>query len=387
MTSLMNSSEYEDREQTAVKHKILERYLSGLVPIVGNWASDVAYIDCLAGPWESTDAELKDTSFARAVKVLRETREVLKRRGRHPSMRCLFIENNSSAFPKLKRYCDAISDIETRAEAWDFTEHIDDIVKFSWERSGSFPFVFIDPTGWEPLGIEMIRPILALKPGEVLINLMTSFILRFLDVPGKGFERLFGDDLPRLISLSGEDQEDELVSSYANRVRAAGGFNYICTLPVMKSNKDAFQFHMIYGTRHPEGVEVFKGTEKHVIPFMHNRRAQAQERRRLSQTGQPGLFAPETLYKETRFTRYRNRNLNVAKLELQEKLQASGKLSYDDAWATAMQHATVMEADLREWLEEWTADGLLDITNKRSRQKFPSRGTGQYLIWKNGAAK
>ena len=58
---------YEDREQTAVKHKVLTRYLSGFVPIVGAWASDIAYIDCLAGPWRSADPALKDTSFARAI--------------------------------------------------------------------------------------------------------------------------------------------------------------------------------------------------------------------------------------------------------------------------------------------------------------------------------
>ena len=87
---------------------------------------------------------------------------------------------------------------------WDFADHIEDVVKFAKERHDSFPFIFLDPKGWELLDIELIRPILTLEPGEVLINLMTSFILRFLDVPGKGFERLFGNDLPKLTKLSGE---------------------------------------------------------------------------------------------------------------------------------------------------------------------------------------
>jgi len=43
-----------------------------------------------------------------------------------------------------------------------------------------FPFTFIDPTGWEPPAINLITPILRLEPGEVLINLMTSWIRRFI---------------------------------------------------------------------------------------------------------------------------------------------------------------------------------------------------------------
>src|ERR1700726_1385546 len=103
---------YEDREQTAVKHQVLTRYLSAFVPIVGSWASDIAYIDCLAGPRESADASFRDTSFARAIEVLRSTRKVLAERGKFPRMRCLFIERNPTAFGQLKQYCDGVSDIE-----------------------------------------------------------------------------------------------------------------------------------------------------------------------------------------------------------------------------------------------------------------------------------
>src|ERR1700720_3598222 len=102
----MLDSAYEAREQTAVKHRILERYLSAFVPIVGAWAHDIAYVDCLAGPWQSVDPHLKDTSFARAIEVLRSTRAVLSGRGRSPTMRCLFVEKDAEAFSGLKRYCD-----------------------------------------------------------------------------------------------------------------------------------------------------------------------------------------------------------------------------------------------------------------------------------------
>lgn len=384
---MVESSVYEDREQTAVKHEILERYLKAFVPIVGDWASDIAYVDCLAGPWGSVEPNHRDTSFGRAVSVLRDTREILKGRHKFPTMRCLFIEKDPQAFQQLKRYSDGVSGIELTTKQWDFTQHVQDIARFARERNNTFPFVFIDPTGWEAIGIDLIRPILVLSPGEVLINLMTSFIIRFLGCPEKRFHELFGADWPKLAQLTGEQKEEAVVRSYAEAVRKAGQFKYVCTLPVMKPSQDSFHFHMMYATRHIKGVEVFKETEKHVIPFMHEARAAAQDKKRFSQTGQYSFLPPEDRYKETCFTRYRGRSLDTAKLELQKMLQESVKVSYDDAWATAMQHSTVLEDDLRGWLEEWEEAGVLEITNQRPRQRFPRRDSGQWLIWKKGAGK
>jgi three-Cys-motif partner protein len=378
----MASPLYEDREQTAVKHEILARYLSAFVPIVGNWASDITYIDCLAGPWESADANFADTSFARAIDVLRSTRKVLGSRGKFPTMRCLFIERDPVAFSKLKQYSDKVADIEVTTQNWDLTEHIKDVVTFAKERGKSFPFVFIDPKGWEPLQIELIRPILALDPGEVLINLMTSWITRFLRDDTKHFDRLIGADWQKLVQLRGEEQEEELVNSYASAVRTAGAFNYVCTLPVMKPDQDAFHFYMVYATRHIRGVEVFKEKEKQVVSFMHDKRAQAQQRRKFLQSGQATLLPAGALYRETRFTRHRDRGLELAKGELQRKLESSAQLLYDEAWATVMQHSAVMDSDFREWLSEWKGEGLLEITNQRPGQKLARKGENQYLKWK-----
>jgi hypothetical protein len=211
---------------------------------------------------------------------------------------------------------------------------------------------------------------------------MTSWITRFLSDDTKRFDRIFGADWQRLRRLVGEQQEDEMVRSYANAVRAAGGFKYVCSLPVMKPNQDAFHFQMIYGTRHLRGVEVFKEAEKHVIPFMHETRARAQERKRFSHSGQYTFLEPETRYKEKRFTAYHLRSLEAAKIELRRTLESSRRLLYDDAWATVMQHSTVMDTDLRQWLTEWTSDGLLGITNARPSQKFPRKRQEQYLEWK-----
>jgi len=295
-------------------------------------------------------------------------------------MRCLLIEKDPEPFQKLQQFCRTITDLEVTPQNWDFSARISDVVRFARARSKSFPFIFIDPTGWEPLAIELITPVLRLEPGEVLINLMTSWIRRFLSVEGKHFERLLGSDLPRLRQLRGEEQEEELVRSYADKVAKAGNFKYVCTLPVLKPDQDAFHFHMIYATRHIRGVEVFKQTEKSVIPFMHETRAKAQERRRVADSGQYSLLPAEAHYRERRFTEFQLRNLEIAKRELIEMIQDSEQVLYDDAWAKVMQHSAVIENDLREWLTEWKS-GQLTFVNLDPGQKLPRKQAGQYLKW------
>ncbi len=272
---------YEGREQTEVKHRILERYLSAFAPIVGTWANDIAYVDCLAGPWEARGEHLEDTSFARAIAVLKHAKATLHSRGKQPSFRCLLIEKDDNKFKKLDAFGSSVTEIEVSAKHWDFSGHINDIVRYANERKKSFPFFFIDPKGWELIAIDLITPILKLDPGEVLINLMTSWIQRFLSDESKNFERLLGSEVGRLRELDGYEQEEELVRCYANSIKKAGGFDYVCTLPVLKPNADMFHFWMVYGTRHPKGVEEFKNTERIVIPFMHATRAEAQRRREI----------------------------------------------------------------------------------------------------------
>lgn len=377
----MNSEFYEDREQTQVKHQILVRYLSAFVPIVGGWASDIVYIDCLAGPWKETDPNMKDTSFSRAIEVLRDTRRVLQARGKNPTMRCLLIEKIPQSFRKLKGFCETINDLEVTPRNWDFTAHASDIIRFVKSRNNSFPFIFIDPTGWETLADDLISPILKLEPGEVLINLMTSWITRFLSDESKHFERLLGPDLPRLRQLQGQEQEEELVRCYAAKVARAGNFRYSCTLPVLKADQDAFHFYMIYATRHPRGVEVFKETEKSVISFMHETRAKAQERRRLAQSGQSSFLPAEAHYRERRFTEFQLRNLEAAKDQLSIMLQNSEQVLYDDAWYTVMQYSAVTDRDLKDWLTDWKSSGSLKFGNVEPGQRLPRKGANQYLEW------
>jgi three-Cys-motif partner protein len=367
----MTNEFYYDREQSQVKHRILERYLQAFSPIVGSKYDEIVYVDCLAGPWNSRDEGLTDTSFHKALTVLRECHGS----GRCKRVRVLLIENDPQSYSLLEAYGSAIKDIEVVTKCWDFNEHVQDVVEFAKQSKKCFPFFFIDPTGWSEVRIDRIRPILQVNPGEVLINFMSFWIKRFLDDPTKPFEELLGKDVKRLRTLQGEELEDELINTYASRVKEEGNYTYTCAIPILMPDRDAIHYNLIYGTRNFKGLEVFKSTEAVAIPFMHECRAAAQRRHDEESSGQYHLLSAEETYREKRFLSFNQRRKVNARAAVVDTLNSMRLTSYKDLYEESMQYATVNQQDLRQWLEEWQAKGLIRYRNWGKSQRVPHPDT------------
>ena len=67
-------------------------------------------------------------------------------------------------------------------------------------------------------------------------------------------------------------------------------------------------FHLIYLTRKPKGIEVFKDAERQAMRDMESARAKAQQsRRQQKRGGQKELFSAEELHDPTYFDEIRDR--------------------------------------------------------------------------------
>jgi len=89
-----------------------------------------------------------------------------------------------------------------------------------------------------------------------------------------------------------------VVRKYCDLIKREGDFAYVCALPVMKPDSDAFNFYLIYATRHAKGVEVFKSVEKRTEERTHVVRADVQKRQRQERGDSFDLFEPTVLYRE-----------------------------------------------------------------------------------------
>lgn len=365
--------DYSDREQSHIKHFALRRYLETASRIIGTWAG-FSYVDCCAGPWESRSQDFSDTSFGIAVKVLKESHEWLRGRNKNPHFRALLIEEQSDTYRLLARFVAEAggSPVGVKAENWDFREHTEDIIDFV-SNPPSFSFLFIDPKGWSPAQIGALAPLLRIAPGEVLINFMSSFVVRFLNDERTNLDDVLGSDYRELRGLEFEEQEDEAVRRYCDLIRRQGRFPYVCALPVMKRDQDAIHFFLIYATRNRKGVEVFKQVEKRTEEETAVVRAKRQQSRRANLD----LFEAEVLYKrEERYKRLSERNGHNARAALDILVSTRGKIGYDECWAEVLQFPTVYETDLRKWLCDMELAGRIRIDGRKQANETLKRSFG-----------
>src|SRR4051812_16812536 len=97
---------YAGREQTYVKHFVLQKYLERFARIVGTKWDTINYVDCFSGPWQAASEDLRDTSFSLALEALRSARETLRERRRAVRLRAFFIEKDPAAYKQLREFAE-----------------------------------------------------------------------------------------------------------------------------------------------------------------------------------------------------------------------------------------------------------------------------------------
>jgi three-Cys-motif partner protein len=389
----LSSELYTGREQSLVKHTVLEEYLLEFALKVGDYYPSITYVDGFSGPWMEKSQKLEDTSFHIALAKLRQARGKLAQRNKQLKLRCLFIEANPTAYGKLKAFAERPEnhDVEIVALNSEFEDAIPDVLKFVRADSQTFPFFFIDPTGWTGFAMKTIQPILQLNPSEVLVNFMTGHIRRFIEAPEQDrqdeFRDLFGSDefkeLPP--ALFGQEREDWIVQTYMECIKRTGAFKFVCAAMVLKPEIDATHFHLIYATRHWKGVEVFKKTERKAMEVQEEARAKAQQRKREYQGCNTELpFEPKVLAKTSHYDSLRVRYLGAAHWLVESRLAQDGSLDYDQAWIMTQLRPLVWVSDLKKWIETWQAEKCLRVDGLVGKARVPQFGERHRLVWLEG---
>ena len=361
---------------------ILERYLVAFARIVGSKWTSITYVDCFSGPWKSSSESYEDTSFAIAIRQLREARNQLAEKGTEIQLRAFFIEQKQESFAQLQQYVGEIDDLEIEVRNARLEDLIDEICGFvNSSKTETFPFIFIDPTGWTGFALDVIRPLLRLKRCEVLINFMTQHIVRFInnDASGKSFERLFGsaDFREHLNATAKDDRVDAAVFRYRDVVSQAGGFNYPGVAGILNPQKNQSHFHLIYLSRHWKGLKVFKDVERSTMADMEAARAGVQQSSREAKSKQRELFAPEEAPESKYFRKLRQRYLRLAIEEIDDLIKKQAIISYDDVWKTWLQYPMVWEKDLKQWIE--VQQDRIVVEGLTGRDRVPNCGKKHFL--------
>jgi three-Cys-motif partner protein len=290
------SDPYVDREQTKTKHFILKHYLQALAFKVLHFF-DLTYVDGFSGPWETETEDFADSSFMIATSVLKDAQQqMFDQTGRRPKVRCFFSENRRAAFAKLTAavapHNRPEENFEIKTFFGNFEDAIGDIQQFI---GGSFPLIFVDPTGWTGYPFDKIKPPFRRPKCEVLINFMYDFVNRAAAMRdektiaslnpilgGPGWEGRLDTSLPR-----GKAVE----KLFRDTLREVGDFRYVVSTKIDRPTADRPLFFIVYGTKSDNGLDAFRDIEYRALRGQARDRANARERRREERSGARDLFS------------------------------------------------------------------------------------------------
>jgi|GEM_PF-833314 len=372
---------YLDREQAYVKHYLLQEYLPELTYRVGrNWNA-IAYVDGFAGPWQTKDPNYADSSFGVAIRALEEgQRGLLDAHNRHVHMNSVLVEAEQDAYSRLKKFADTQTkaSFEVHAVHGEFVESIPRIEELiNASDFNTFKFVLLDPTGWAQIPMRRLQPFFDNRSCEVLINLMTGHIVRFLNEADRAesYRDLFGRNevLDILKQTPPEERTEVAVQEYCNSLRLLCRFKFVSAAVILKPSEERISYFLVYATNHPRGVEVFKAAELKAARIQDEVRHEA----RIRKTRQPTLLFDDAPPSSRLSTNIRMRYADKAKNRVLEMLSShpiKTTLLYENLLCEAMAFPLVAPRDLVGWLRALEPDVEMRLTGTGRRRPVPRQG-------------
>jgi three-Cys-motif partner protein len=384
---------YKGREQAYVKHYLLEKYLAPLVYKVGSKWDSIVYIDAFSGPWQTTRPDYTDSSFGIAIETLRDARAGLMERGRSLRIELILVEEDKRAFAALEEFAarQTGEGFGVHAVYGEFVDQISAINRLIREKAPNpFKFVFLDPKGWADIPMRKMQHFLKGRSGEVLINLMTRHIIRFVgeEDRAESYNNLFGRnevlDLLKTVPRENNERAEQAVREYCRSLKQLCGFKYISSAVVLEPDQESVKYYLIYATNDFHGIDVFKAAERAAARIQDQIRYSG----RRGETEQTELFlaggSQQSRLANQLYSRYRSRAFAKV-LEILRESHASRGVEYTDLYCEAMAFPLVGPDDLVGWIRGLEPQIRLVLSGSSKRKK-PSPGEDDRVVVVNSAA-
>jgi three-Cys-motif partner protein len=365
MSKGMIPSNYIGREQAFIKHTMLAAYLKRLFMIVGQKRYDVInYVDCFAGPWEDETDDLSGSSIGIALREAISCMDELNkfRKGSKVRFRILYNEKQPDAFKRLQAFVNKHQNhdgITVECINGDFTQQIESIK--SW-AGHYFTFFFIDPKGWKRvIGGKTLAPLLELRNTEFLINVMYDFFNRIIEVGQwqEDIDELLGQRLSFDDTDTPDSRRQKVINCYMNNTDMYYD-GRVVNIPVLRPDKDRVLYFLVYLTRHPKGIEVFKEEAEKLDWVQRVTRNEVRLRKQLEAQKTLSLFAEEDIYSENINMTDAKDNREAAKAYLLE-VMALGPLKIDmNKWAYMLETTDFFPIDFKLAMGELVKEGRVE---------------------------
>lgn len=362
--------EYKNREQAFIKHTILRTYLQRLLMIIGRNEAIVNYVDCFSGPWSEESKDLEDTSIGISLQQMKQAANSLSEQfGRHVKFRALYIEKNKKAYEKLHKFLVGKNHypIEVKCIHGDYTAHLGEIAKWT---EGAFTFFFVDPKGWKRvISAPTLAPLLKLKKTEFLVNLMYDFFNRAASMEEHAADvaELLGKPIVFSGTETSVERQSIIISSYREVINQAykGRIAYV---PVERPGKDRVLYFLVYLTRHPIGIMVFKEAAEEMLVVQRVTQFETRLRQQIEGSATHDLFTIDTETSIPDKMAITDNRLSAKKYLLRRLSNIPLLIDYE-CWATFMEETDLYPSDFQLAFKELLVDGMIENLDAKVQRR------------------
>ena len=362
----LDRGHYEGRFEALVKHTFLHHYLPALVNKMSFTRDTFVYVDGFAGPWKSADEHgFSDTSFGIALEALLAAQRIQLGRNRNVRMIAHLVEKDQVAFSQLEQLTKKYPTMDIKIYCGEFQEHLTTILQNL--SDSDFCFSFIDPKGFG-LDLDVLEPILSRASSEVLVNFMYDHANRFASHPIQGVKdtinaMILGSEWRARLEEAQTPNEREAVFLEAFKIglKQTGRYKFVPSLTVQKTLADRTYYHLVFGTRHPEGLAVFRQSQIKALEAQAEVRASEKSKARTAKSGQHDLFSGADMVQQDagsmEIADGKSRGAAFAK-----QLVANRPLgiAWSELWPTVLESFTIRRSDLGHAMNELRKLGEID---------------------------
>lgn len=257
------AEKWKMKQQTRVKHEILQFYLKAFIAILSRPAgarqqTTLHFVDGFAGRGIYEGGEPGSPIIA--MRVGQELHNHTQGRA-NLKIYCVEVEpeNFSILQGEVGKAEPTCPKVEVKLYPGSFSQHVDQLL--GQFRAGEPVFIFIDPFGYDDgIDVQTVLKLIQRPRTEVFVTLMSWFLNRFLSDAAKAdrMTTVFGgEEWREIAAIENEKTQEKLVRLYTtNLLKAAEalGINDVIPFPVgvKFGDKDASVYHLIHFSRNPK---------------------------------------------------------------------------------------------------------------------------------------
>jgi len=222
----------------------------------------IIYLDGFAGPGVYSGGEVGSPVIALQTAVEHKLRENFK------EIVFFFIEKDPNRAKILsqilkERFPSLPKNIKYEVQGAEFALTLEEVLNELEKRGARLAptFTFLDPFGFSGFPMELIGRMMSYDKCEVLITFMAGFVNRFLDelrepVLNPLFETQEWKKVCNILDT--RERLRFLLDLYERQLKNVGGAKYVRSFEMVGPYNQII-YYLVYGTKHPKGLEVMKG--------------------------------------------------------------------------------------------------------------------------------